>query len=103
MIDSCHERGIKIYAGTLTPIKGSDYYSELHEQTRQALNEFIRSDSSGFDGFIDFDAALRDPADPEKLSDEFALGNWNDYLHPSEAGYLKMGEVAYDYLVGVLD
>ncbi len=103
MIDSCHERGIKIYAGTLTPIKGSGYYSELHEQTRQALNEFIRSDSSGFDGFIDFDAALRDPADPEKLSDEFALGNWNDYLHPSEAGYLKMGEVAYDYLVGVLD
>lgn len=97
MIDACHAAGIKVYGGTLTPMKGSGYYSELHDETRQKLNEFIKSDKSGFDGFIDFEAALADPADPLKLDDQY-VSVWNDYLHPNDKGYCKMGEVAYEYL-----
>lgn len=102
MINKCHENGIKIYAGTLTPIKGSGYYSELHDKTREKLNTFMLSDNSGFDGVIDFSAALCDSSDPAKIADEYALGNWNDYLHPSEAGYLKMGQTAYEYLKDII-
>ena len=101
MIKKCHENGIKIYGGTLTPIKGSGYYSELHDKTRKALNEFIKSDKSGFDGYIDFEAALADPADPDKLDDQY-VSVWNDYLHPNDAGYCKMGEVAYEYLKDIV-
>lgn len=101
MIDKCHANGIKIYGGTLTPIKGSGYYSELHDETRKKLNEFIKSDKSGFDGYIDFEAALADPADPDKLADEY-VSVWNDYLHPNDAGYCKMGETAYEYLKNIV-
>lgn len=97
MIDACHENGIAIYGATLTPIKNSGYYSELHEQIRANLNEFIRSEDSGFDGVIDFDAALADPADAEKMSDEYVEG-WRDYLHPGDLGYTVMGETAFEAL-----
>ncbi len=97
MIEACHENGIEIYGATLTPIKNSGYYSELHEQIRVKLNEFIRSDNSGFDGVIDFDAAIADPADPEKMADEYVQG-WRDYLHPGDLGYTVMGETAFKAL-----
>ncbi|MFE7798144.1 hypothetical protein [Nocardia sp. NPDC057440] len=40
--------------------------------------------SSEYDAVVDFDAALADPADRERLIPEFDSG---DHLHPSEAGY----------------
>lgn len=101
MIKKCHEKGIKIYAGTITPFKGSDYHSELHEKTRLKLNEFMMSEKSGFDGVIDFSAALADPNDPEKLAEEY-VSVWHDYLHPNDAGYRKMGEAAYEYMIYAL-
>ncbi|WP_040713492.1 SGNH/GDSL hydrolase family protein, partial [Nocardia takedensis] len=41
------------------------------------------------DGVVDFDAALRDPANPSVLRDEYA---GVDRLHPSVAGYRAMAE-----------
>ncbi|MDE7293361.1 MAG: hypothetical protein K2N72_02945 [Oscillospiraceae bacterium] len=64
MIDKCHEKGIKIYAGTIMPVGGHEYCSDLHEQIRTAVNEWIRSDESKFDGVIDFADIMADPNDP---------------------------------------
>ncbi len=38
---------------------------------------------------IDFDAALRDPADPTRLNANLQSGDW---LHPNDAGYRAMGD-----------
>jgi lysophospholipase L1-like esterase len=40
-----------------------------------------------FDGLADFDAAVRDPADPESMRAVYDSG---DHLHPSDAGYAAM-------------
>ncbi|MCD7772005.1 MAG: GDSL-type esterase/lipase family protein [Oscillospiraceae bacterium] len=101
LIELCHENDILIYAGTLTPIEGSTYYSELHDETRVALNEYIRSSKSKFDGYIDFDLALQDPDNTSKLLDDY-VSVWNDYLHPNDAGYAEMGETAYEFLKEIL-
>ena len=37
IIDRAHERGLKIYGGTLTPFYGAAYYSEVGEQKRTAV------------------------------------------------------------------
>jgi lysophospholipase L1-like esterase len=42
-----------------------------------------------FDGIVDFDAVVRDPAAPTKIRAEFDSG---DHLHPNDAGYKAMGE-----------
>ncbi len=100
MIEKCHANGIAIYGATLTPIKGNGYYSELHEQIRTTLNDFIKSPKSGFDGYIDFEEVMKDPADPLAMRADYIKG-WNDYLHPGDAGYAVMGKQAYDSLVAI--
>lgn len=98
LIEKCHAKGIKVYGGTIVPFGGSGYYSELHEEIRIKCNEFIMSDKSGFDGYIDFASALADPNDPTKMAAEYNVSAWNDWLHPGNAGYQKMGEVAFETL-----
>jgi hypothetical protein len=56
-----HAAGLRILGGTLTPWQGSSPYSDAREATREAVNDWIRT-SGAFDGVIDFDLALRDPA-----------------------------------------
>lgn len=53
--------------------------------------------SGVFDGVVDFDAAVRDPAKPGRLRPEYEDG---DHLHLSAAGHRAMGE-AVD--LGLLD
>lgn len=55
---------------------------------RQALNMFIRTPHH-FDGTIDFDKAVRDPGHPDRLLPAYDHG---DHLHPSDAGYIAMGD-----------
>ena len=88
LIARAHARGLKIYGATLTPFEGAFYFSPEGEVKRQAVNEWIRT-SDAFDAVIDFDQALRDPTDPERLLPEYDSG---DRLHPSDAGYEAMGE-----------
>ena len=85
-----HEHGIRLIGGTITPYGGSDYYhpGPDSEADRQAINAFIRS-SGVFDGVIDFDRTVRDPAHPDRLLAAFDSG---DHLHPGEAGYRAMAE-----------
>jgi len=85
-------RGLRVFGGTLTPFGGSheqfggDYGTEWGERQRQALNDWIRT-GGGFDGVIDFDHALADPAAPDRLDPRYDSG---DHLHPSDAGYAAM-------------
>ena len=92
MATKAKARGLRAYGATITPFGGSGYYSELHEQERQFVNTWIRTNTV-FDGVIDFDAAVRDPADPVKFKAEYYPGvNANDWLHLNPAGYKAMGD-----------
>jgi lysophospholipase L1-like esterase len=88
IIERAHERGLKIFGGTLTPFYGAAYYSEVGEQKRLAVNEWIRT-SKEYDGVVDFDKATRDPNDPKKL---LAAYDSCDHLHPNDAGYKAMAD-----------
>lgn len=90
IIERVHARGLKILVGTILPFKAFAYWSPAREAERQMVNEWIRT-SNMADGVVDFDAALRDPTDPEMLLPEFDSG---DNLHPSAAGYERMGAAA---------
>jgi lysophospholipase L1-like esterase len=54
---------------------------------RNEVNQWIRT-KAPFDGVIDFDRVVRDPANPDLLRPEFNCG---DGIHPSPAGYYAMG------------
>ena len=89
LITRAHERGLKIFGGTLTPFEGTTipgYFTPAGEVKRQAVNHFIRT-SGAFDGVIDFDVATRDPSHPTRFLPAFDSG---DHLHPSDAGYQAM-------------
>jgi hypothetical protein len=59
------------------------FFNDLAKDAqRDAVNQFIRT-SPAFDGVADFDRALRDPADPERMLAAFDSG---DGLHPNDAG-----------------
>jgi lysophospholipase L1-like esterase len=67
---------------------GGSHGSPDEDRKRRELNDFIRG-SQVFDGVIDFDAAIRDPAMPTRMLPVYDSG---DHLHPSDAGYKAMGE-----------
>jgi len=80
--ERAHAKGLKIYAGTLTPAGSAG----TREANRQAVNEWIRT-SGAFDAVIEFDLATLDPANPTFFLPEYDSG---DHLHPSDLGYEAM-------------
>jgi lysophospholipase L1-like esterase len=88
IIARAHDRGIRVIGATILPYKGSFYWSPEGEAARQAVNRFIRT-GGAFDGVVDFDAAVRDPADPAAIRDGLHSG---DHLHGSDEGYRLMAE-----------
>ena len=87
IIARAHARGIKVIGATLTPYEGAAYYTPEGEVVRQRLNQFIRS-SGEFDGVIDFEKVVQDPAHPTRILPEFTMDN----LHPNDMGYKAMAE-----------
>lgn len=86
LIKQAHDAGIRIIGGTMLPDKRSGYYSKAREAIRQTCNEWIRT-SGAFDGVVDFDQALRDPAKPAALRASY---DSSDHLHPNAAGMQAM-------------
>jgi lysophospholipase L1-like esterase len=89
LVTAAHAAHLKILLGTLTPTGsatgvGASYSSAQSEATREAVNTWIRSGASGADGVIDFDAAVRDPADPSEIAPAYDGG---DGIHFNLAGY----------------
>ena len=64
------------------------YYNADRDAGRNTVNNWIRT-SNKFDAVIDFDMAVRDPADASKLLGTYDSG---DGLHPSVAGHQKLAD-----------
>jgi lysophospholipase L1-like esterase len=79
-------QGIRVIGGTLLPFNGGSKYTTAREQIRQQINVRIRQGML-YDGYVDFDAAVRDPADPTRMRATLHSGDW---LHPNDAGYQTM-------------
>lgn len=90
IVARAHAAGIEVIGATITPYMGSDYYhpGPQNEADREAVNKWIRTPGH-FDAVLDFDKAMRDPADPERLRPGYDCG---DHLHPSPVGYRAMGD-----------
>lgn len=83
------QRGLRSLVSTITPFEGmggTDSWTPAKEATRQAVNSYLRQ-SEEFDGVLDFDKVLRDPANPSKLNPAYDSG---DHIHPNDAGYKAM-------------
>lgn len=89
MISRARVRGITVIGATLLPYRDAFFYSPEGDAVRHAVNAWIRTGGE-FDGFIDFEAALADPARPDRLSPGFDSG---DHLHPNAAGLQRMGSL----------
>ncbi len=83
-----HDRGLRVVGATITPFKGWYSYTEELEAVRQAVNAFIRT-SADFDAVVDFDAVIRDPADPQRIKPDYDQG---DHLHPGDKGFEAMAK-----------
>lgn len=92
LVTAAHAAHLEIVLGTLTPAGSASgveqsYGGAQSEQTREAVNTWIRSGASRANGFIDFDAAVRNPADPSEILPAY---NGGDGLHFNLAGYQAM-------------
>ena len=85
-IFQARKMGYKVYVGTLLPMGGWRTDAPFRQEMRHAYNAFIRT-TDLIDGCIDFDAALRDPENPDYFLPEYDSG---DHLHPSRKGYERM-------------
>lgn len=88
IVERAHTAGLKVVGCTLTPYQGAGYYSDAGEVLREAENDFIRN-SGVFDAVVDFDAVVRDPANPKQFRADMHSG---DHLHPSDSGYQAMAD-----------
>lgn len=87
-IKYAREKGYKVYGGTLLPIYGWRTYAPFREEIKNEFNNWIRT-TDQFDGYVDFDAAVRDENHPEAFADGNDSG---DHLHPSKKAYEIMAE-----------
>ncbi|GHC98921.1 hypothetical protein GCM10010313_08450 [Streptomyces violarus] len=83
IVRRAHERGLRVTGATVVPYRGwGDWWTEAKEADRQKVNTFVR-DGGVFDGYADFDKAVRDPDDPTRYAAAFDSG---DHLHPNDVG-----------------
>jgi len=86
-------RGVRVLVATIGPCGGEARCTSVVDGQREAVNTWIREEAasgsgSGFDGVVDFDAVLRDPARPSRLLPAYDSG---DHLHPGDAGLAAVG------------
>lgn len=94
------QRGLTSLVSTLTPYEGhgvEGVWTPEKEATRQAVNTFLRG-SGEFDGLIDFDRVLRDPAQPSRLLPAYDSG---DHIHPNDLGNKAMADAVHLRLLGL--
>lgn len=100
MVRAGQAAGKKVFLATIMPNKGFTRYpfTEAGEAKRQAVNAWIRSNSLA-NGVADFDAIVRNPADPTTINPAYNSG---DNLHPNDAGAKAMADGFNLSLIGGL-
>lgn len=88
LIDEAHAAHVSVIGATLMPDEGNGYYTPAAETIRQSVNQWIRT-SGAFDGVIDFDRTMRDPANPAALNPAYDAG---DHIHPNDEGMKAMAD-----------
>jgi lysophospholipase L1-like esterase len=88
LVTRAHAHGIRVLGATLTPYGGAGNFTAAREAVRQKVNVFIRG-GGPFDGVVDFDAAVRDPAQPQRILPGYDSG---DHLHFSDAGMRALAD-----------
>ncbi|MGW2745003.1 GDSL-type esterase/lipase family protein [Streptomyces sp. NPDC001450] len=96
LVARAHARGIRVVGVTLTPWEGYPAYTPAREAVRQQVNAFIRT-GGAFDAVADADAAVRDPAAPERLLPGYDPG---DHLHFNDAGMSAVADTVVGALAG---
>ncbi|MEU6995858.1 SGNH/GDSL hydrolase family protein [Streptomyces sp. NPDC046465] len=86
LIRQARAKGVKVVGATLLPLGGSDHYGKHAAAVSDAFNHWVRT-SGEYDAYVDFDKALADPKDPERLAPAYDSG---DHLHPNDTGYRAM-------------
>ncbi|MFF3511451.1 SGNH/GDSL hydrolase family protein [Streptomyces sp. NPDC002573] len=81
IVARAHAHGIRVIGATLIPFGGHRAWTPAREDLRHVVNALIRS--GVFDAVADFDAAVRDPARPDRLRPDYDSG---DHLHLDDAG-----------------
>lgn len=87
-IAKAHAKGIKVYGAPILPFGKSFYDGDFKQTAWAAVNNWIRT-SGQFDAVIDFEPVMRNPEQPNCLLPDV---HDNDWLHPNQLGYRKMGE-----------
>jgi lysophospholipase L1-like esterase len=87
-IGRIHARGLRAIGATITPFGRYEYWTPAIEAERRRINHWVRA-GHAFDGVIDFDRVLRDPAHPAWLKPAYDSG---DGLHPNNAGHAAMAK-----------
>lgn len=88
LIARAKAHGLKVYGATFLPYEGARYYRPEGDAIRQEVNHWIRT-AGAYDAVIDFDAVMKDPANPRRMRADLQSGDW---LHPNDAGYRVMAE-----------
>jgi lysophospholipase L1-like esterase len=90
LIARANSFGIKVFIATIPPFgplpQRPGYYSDQSEAKREAVNTWIRSNSDD-QGYIDFETALRDPKNHNRMLPAYDSA---DHLDPNDAGYQVM-------------
>jgi len=95
LIARAHSKGIRVILTTIPPFEHAlfrdpfydRFYTPEKERVRQEVNAWIHG-SGEFDGVIDFDEAVRDPAHRTQLAPSYDSG---DHLHVNDAGNVAQG------------
>lgn len=92
LVHQARAAGVKVWLGTILPASDAIVDGTLmapnSDRDRRRVNDWIRQQGLA-DGVVDFDQALRDPANPSVLRRDYASV---DRLHPSPAGYRAMAQ-----------
>lgn len=96
IVARAHARGIRVVGATLTPYAGYSAFTAARETVRQKVNALIRT-GGVFDAVADFDAAVRDPASPERIRPDYDPG---DHLHFNDAGMRVLADTVDPAVLG---
>nr|WP_202446799.1 SGNH/GDSL hydrolase family protein [Streptomyces sp. SID5468] len=82
LLTAAHTAHRCVVAATVLPFGGFPAWTPARERVRRQVNEFLRR-SGEFDAVADFDRAVRDPRQPDRMDTAYDSG---DHLHPDDAG-----------------